>query len=390
MKILILHQYFKTPESGGAIRSYYLAKALAERGHRVVVITSFNGEKDKVEMTEGIEVHYLSIPYDNRFRFSQRVRAFRRFMFSASRLAGKFADFDHCYAISVPLTIGLIARWIKFRHKVPYFFEVGDLWPEAPIQLGFIQNYFLKQILYGLEKSIYRNAESIVALSPAIQAIIEKKVPEKKVHMIPNMADDDFYKREQKKPDLENEFGVRGKFVVSYIGALGLANGLDYLLECANASRKSDLPIHFIVCGDGAVAEDLKFNSGRLNLQNISFLDFANRDRVKDIMNVTDAVFVCYKNVPILETGSPNKFFDGLASGKLIVINFRGWIKKEIEDNHCGIFADPQHPTDFVKKITPFLSDSKLLNEYQGAARDLGEKKYSKKKLSQAFSDLFS
>jgi glycosyltransferase involved in cell wall biosynthesis len=390
VKILILHQYFKTPESGGAIRSYYLAKALVERGHRVVVITSSGGEQYKIEMIEGIEVHYLPIAYDNRFKFSERIKAFRRFTVGASRLAGKFADFDRCYAISVPLTVGLIARWIKFKHRIPYFFEVGDLWPEAPIQLGFVRNYFIKQMLYGLEKSIYENAESIVALSPAIQSAIEKKVPGKKIHVLPNMADCDFYQKEPKKPELETRFGVNGRFVVSYIGALGVANGLDYLLECANASRKSELPVHFIICGDGAMLDDLKANSKRLNLKNISFLDFTNRNKVREVMNVSDAVFVCYKNVPILETGSPNKFFDGLAAGKLIVINFRGWIKKEIEDNQCGVFIDPQHPTDFVKKITPFLNDQKLLDKYQTSARELGERKYSRKKLSQVFSDLFS
>ncbi len=386
----MLHQYFKTPESGGAIRSYYLAKALVEHGHRVVVITSFNGEKYKTEIIDGIEVHYLPVAYDNRFTFNERTRAFRKYAISAAGLAGKFSDFDRSYAISVPLTVGLIARWVKFKYNIPYFFEVGDLWPEAPIQLGFVQNFFLKRILYSLEKSIYQDAESIVALSPMIQSAIEKKVPGKKVYMISNMADCEFFHPELKRPELENRFGVTGKFVVSYIGALGVANGLDYLLECANASRKSDIPVHFIVCGDGAMLDSLKVNAKRLGLQNISFIDFVNRDEVRDIMNISDAIFVCYKNVPVLETGSPNKFFDGLAAGKLIVINFQGWIKKEIEESRCGVFVDPKHPTDFVKKISPFLNDKKLLRQYQQAARELGERKYSRKKLSQVFTDLFS
>ena len=107
-------------------------------------------------------------------------------------------------------------------------------------------------------------------------------------------------------------------------------------------------------------------------------------------MNVTDASFTCYKPVPILETGSPNKFFDGLAGGKLIVVNFEGWIKEEIEHHRCGIFVDSRHPTDFVKKIAPFVSDTKLLNEYKAASRRLAEEKYSRKILSDAFSKLFA
>ena len=195
--------------------------------------------------------------------------------------------------------------------------------------------------------------------------------------MIPNMSDCDFFKPEKKNPDLETKFGVQGKFVVSYMGAVGVANGLDYFLECANASRKAELPVHFILCGDGAMLEGLQTTAKRLGLQNFSFIDFVNRDGVREIMNVTDASFICYKSVPILETGSPNKFFDGLAGGKLIVINFGGWIKEEIENQQCGIFVDPKDPTDFVKKIGLFVSDTKLLNEYKDAARRLAERKYS-------------
>jgi glycosyltransferase involved in cell wall biosynthesis len=130
-------------------------------------------------------------------------------------------------------------------------------------------------------------------------------------------------------------------------------------------------------------------NARQLGLSNLTFVGFQNREGVKELLNVTDASFISYKNVPILETGSPNKFFDGLAAGKLIIVNFGGWIKNEIEETHCGIFVDPTHPTDFVKKITPFLSDPIHLKNYQAAARQLGETKYSRKILSEKFSSLF-
>ncbi len=389
VKILILHQHFNTPEKGGAIRSYYLAKALVDRGMKVVVITAHNEKNYKKETTEGIEVHYLPVAYNNRFGFAARSWSFLMYVKGVTGLAGQFKDFNYCYAISVPLTVGLAAQWIKSRYKIPYIFEVGDLWPDAPIQMEFVNNYFFSEALYLLEKRIYNSAHSVVALSPAIQSAIEKKVPGKKVHLIPNMADCEFYKPERKDPTLEERFQVQNKFVVSYIGAVGVANGLDYFLECANASRKAELPIHFFICGDGALVERLKNNTKQLSLANLTFLDFRNRKGVQVLMNVTDASFICYKQVPILETGSPNKFFDGLAAGKLIIINFGGWIKKEIEENQCGFYANPQQPTDFVKKINPFLADRHLLTQYQNASRDLAEKKYSRSMLSEKFSTLF-
>jgi glycosyltransferase involved in cell wall biosynthesis len=389
VKVLLLHQHFKTPEKGGAIRSYYLAKALVESGVKVHVITAHNEKIFKRENREGIEVSYLSIDYDNRFGFFARSWAFLKYLWGVIRLSSQHKDADYCYAISVPLTVGLAAQWIKWRHKIPYLFEVGDLWPDAPVQMGFIRNYFFSSLLYQLEKSIYKSASSVVALSSSIQSAIERKVPGKKVHLLPNMADCNYFTPEKKVAALEEKYKVNEKFVISYVGAIGLANGLDYLLECANASRKAQLPIHFIICGYGALLDRLKGNVKQMGLVNLSFVDFVNRDGVKEILNITDAAFICYKPVPILETGSPNKFFDGLAAGKLIIINFGGWIRKEIEENVCGFYTNPHQPTDFVKKIEPFLGDKKILTEYQHAARQLAEKKYSREMLSKKFVSLF-
>lgn len=389
MNILILHQHFNTPYEGGAIRSYYLAKALVDAGIKVSVITGANVAHYEQKTIEGIEVHYLPVAYDNRFGFGARSMSFLKYVLKATRLVKKLGTFNFCYAISVPLTVGLAARWIKSRYKIPYYFEVGDLWPDAPIQLGFVRNYLFSQSLYALEKSIYRSAEAVVALSPSIQSAVQKKVPGKKVFVIPNMADTEYFTPEKKPLDLESKFGVNGKFVISYIGAVGFANGLDYLLECANVARKAQLPIHFFIVGDGALKERLKDNATKLGLANLTFLDFRNREGVREIFNITDAAFICYKSVPVLETGSPNKFFDGLAAGKLIIINFGGWIRKEIEENRCGIFVNPLQPLDFIAKIKPFLADQKQLQAYQESSRQLAERKYSRNILSKSFVELF-
>lgn len=389
MKVLLLHQHFNTPQKGGAIRSYYLAKALVDRGIAVSVVTAHNEGVYKTENLEGIEIHYLPVAYANNFGFYKRVYAFLFFVWKAVRLIREIPNISICYAISVPLTVGVAALWIKRKYGIPYIFEVGDLWPDAPIQMGFLENYFLIKFLYGLEKKIYNNAESVVALSSMIQAAIERKVKGKTIQIIPNMADTDYYRPEPKKHELLQKFGVEGKFVISYTGAIGVANGLDYFLDCARASQKAALPIHFLLCGEGAMLDGLKASAKRLALDNFSFIDFQNREGVREVINVSDATFVCYKNIPILETGSPNKYFDGLAAGKLIVTNFGGWIKKEIEELQLGISTNPQQPTDFVKKIIPFVSNTMVLSAAQHSARQLAERKYSRKLLSEKFSLIF-
>jgi len=385
VKVLILHQHFKIPQEGGGLRSYYLSKALTDIGMHPIVITAWSEKEYKTINHDGIEVHYLPIAYDNRFGFWERSVSFLRFAWRSTVLAGKFRDAKVCYAISVPLTVGLAAQMIKIRYKIPYVFEVGDLWPDAPIQMGFVRNYFFKKILYQVEKSIYQGAQSIVALSTMIESSIEKKIQDKKIHVIPNMADTEFYKYESKDPSLEKRFGVQGKFVVSYIGAVGLANGLDFFMECASRSQKADLSISFLLCGDGAMLDNLKQTAKQYNLKNFSFIPFQNRDGVREIMNVTDATFICYKPIPILETGSPNKYFDGLASGKLIMINFAGWIKEEIELQQCGVYIDPTNSEDFVQKVAPFLLFPDRLKQYQQAGRLLGETKYARHMLSKKY-----
>lgn len=383
MKVLILHQYFNTPATGGALRSYYLATALAQKGIETKVITTHNHPDRKTEFVDGVEVHYLPIPYDNRFGFFKRVSSFLKFVWSIVREADQFKDADVCYAISTPLTIGLAAIWIKNRYKVPYFFEVGDLWPEAPVQLRVIRNPILKSILYKLEKSTYQRAKAIVALSDAIKSDIQTKVNGKNVHVIPNMADTDFYKPEAKRSDLEEKFGVQGKFVISYIGTMGLANGLEFAVDCAGLAQKQNNKLHFILCGDGAMLTKLKQQAQQKSLENLSFIPAQSRDGVRDVLNVTDAVLVSYKPLPVLETGSPNKYFDGLAAGKLMIVNVGGWMKSEIERNQCGFSVS--NPLEFLKQMEPFVNDKDQLKKIQKASRKLAEETYSRKSLSNQF-----
>ncbi|HMG89704.1 MAG TPA: glycosyltransferase family 4 protein [Chryseolinea sp.] len=390
MKVLILHQHFNIPQEGGALRSYYLAKALVDHGFQPIVITGRSRPPAKSVLLEGIDIHYLPVAYDNKFGFWKRAVSFFQYVWLSTRLAGSFKDVKVCYAISAPLTVGIAASCIKFFDRIPFIFEVGDLWPEAPIQMGFVRSHVLKWLLYEMERFIYSDAKSIVALSEKIKEGIEKRAKNKIIHVIPNMADTEFYHPELKQPLLESRFSTEGKFVVSYVGAIGLANGLDFFMECARASQRATQPIHFLLCGEGAMVESLKRVAQQYQLQNFSIIPFQDRKGVKEIMNVTDAAFICYKPLPILETGSPNKYFDALASGKLILLNFGGWIKEEVEKERCGCYINARQPSEFVGTIQPFIDSKQLLKEYQQASRRLAEEKYTRSMLSNKFAEIFT
>ena len=359
-----------------------------DHGYQVTVLTGHTG-RYQVENIEGIDVHWLPVSYDNTFGFLTRSFSFLNYVWQVLRRSSLYKNADVCYAISVPLTVGIAAMRIKRKYGIPFIFEVGDLWPDAPIEMGFIKNSIFKNRLYKLERRIYREASAVVGLSPAINRKIKQRTSAKKIYLIPNMSDTCFFQPVRKNDEVVRRFKVQHKFVVSYIGAVGLANGLDYFLACARESQQALLPVHFFLCGEGAALPGLKEKALLMELDNLTFIPFQNRDGVAEIMHITDAAFVCYAPVAILETGSPNKYFDGLAAGKLILVNFGGWIRAEIEEQQCGIYIDPSKPADFVTAITPFLKSKTVLEQYQQAARQLAESRYSRKQLGDRFVAMF-
>ncbi|MFK7952364.1 MAG: glycosyltransferase family 4 protein [Ekhidna sp.] len=371
MKILYIHQYFKTPDEGGSIRSYYLAKGLVDAGHEVTMVTA-NNDDEKIITIDGIKVHYLPVPYDNKFGFIRRIWSFYQFVRLAKKKAKSLGRHDLSYIMTTPLTTGFIGTSLKKELNLPYYFEVGDLWPEAPIQMGVINNRLLKKWLYSLEKRFYFEAEKVIALSPSIRNYIEKVSPNTKVYVIPNMADCSFFEPQKSIGD----FSDTNKFQVTYCGALGKANQLEYLIDAAKESSKQALPVHFNIIGYGSEMKRLEKASKRLT--NISFHSHSSKQTVKDLLDHSDAVYVSFKDVEVLGTGSPNKFFDSLAAGKLTIINFNGWIRNLVSRNKCGFYHDPNSPEEFVKKLKVFLNSPELLFKYQRNGRKLAELYYDK------------
>lgn len=371
MKILYVHQYFKTPAEGGSIRSYYLAKGLVDAGHEVTMITAHNSAYE-VKKVEGIEVHYLPVSYDNSFGFVQRIWAFWQFVKLAKREAKNLSKHDLAYVMTTPLSTGFIATYLKAELDLPYYFEVGDLWPEAPVQMGVIRNKWIKKWLYSIEKKFYFEAEKVIALSPAIRNYIEKVSPNTKVYVIPNMADCSFFEAEYSVGD----FSLHNQFQITYCGAIGKANHLEFFLNAAKQSVEEQLPVQFNIIGYGSELKRLRTSAKRL--KNVSFYPHSSKQCVKNLLNKSDAVYVSFKDVKVLGTGSPNKLFDSFAAGKLTIINFDGWIKNLISKNKCGFHHNPYSTNEFVRKLKVFLDSPELLTKYQRNARKLAELYYDK------------
>lgn len=375
MIVHLYHQYFRHPEEGGAVRSFYLARHLLETGHEVVVFTAHNTESGQKRI-HGIPIEYLPLTYENQFGFGKRIRSFLKFAYRAIKRSKQYPKPDLNYVITTPLTTGIIALWLKRTRKIPYAFEVGDLWPEVPIQMGVIKNRLLQQGLYAFERRIYKKAKHLIGLSPPIKDYIEYACDFKvNAISIPNMSDCEAF-----QPHFREEaVSALHPFQISYIGTFGLANQLETLLEFARLCEQEKLPVRFNLMGEGGQESHLKELSQ--DLKSVAWMPFGSHQIVKSLLENSDAVYVSFQDIPMLGTGSPNKFFDGLAAGKLIIVNFEGWIKELILENECGLYHPPGDPKNLLDNLMAFIQSPSLLETYQENARTLAEERFEKNKL---------
>ncbi|WP_081413876.1 glycosyltransferase [Eisenibacter elegans] len=384
MRILYLHQYFKTYADGGATRSYYVAQEMVARGWEVVMITSHNKPRYEQRFIEGIEVHYLPIYYANHLGKWARIWAFARFMWQSFALAMRLPRFEHCWASSTPLSVGVTALLIKQFRGLAYSIELRDWWPEVPIQLGVINKRLWITLLKRVEKLLYQNAQNIITLSPEVtKALAQQGIPQEKLHFVPNMADIDFFASAYKPPRIFEKYNSENPLLVGYFGAMGPANGLKYYLkQIAYCQAQCGQQVRFFLVGEGKEKEALMALSKRLMLENVEFIPKSNKFEIREMMAQVQAIMVSFAPHPILQTTSPNKFFDGLAAGKLCIVNVEGWLQDLVEKYHCGIYINPLDEVALYQQLAPFLADTTLLIEAQRNALTLGKQVFSRKNLT--------
>ncbi len=372
MKILLLHQYFKTPLQGGGIRSYHITKALARAGHDVKVVTAHD-QAESIEHVKGTEVHYLQVPYANHFSLVRRLFAFWSYYIKALKRIDELDRADLVYAISTPLSVGWLGKKVSEKWRVKLVFEVGDLWPEVPIQMGVVKNPLLLKWLYKAEKSIYESANNIIALSPDIADYIKKKT-ERPVTVVPNMSDIDFFEH--------TKSNVQDPFVIGYLGTIGVANHLEYLLDVAQSAEEQEMSVQFLIMGEGGRLPAIQEQIKKRGLKSIAVKKKSDMKGVRDAINSCQAIFLSFQDISILHSGSPNKLFDGLAAGKIIISNLTGWTKKIIEESETGICYRPDEPEDACQRIRQLLDNPDMVYQMQENARKLAEEHYSVEKLT--------
>ena len=375
--ILYLHQYFRTPAMGWSQRSWHIAKHWAAQGHKVSVVSARNGNALAYETIEGIEIIWLPIAYSNKMSKWRRMLAFIKFVAYGIHYAAavhKREKADFAYVTSTPLTIGLVALWMKARQKVPFIFEVRDLWPDAPVQMGAVKGRLYKNMLYWLEAKLYTSAQAIVALSPAMASNIAAKAEGKEILMLPNFADVETFRvlRRRENPT--------DKVHIVYTGTFGLANDIEgMLLFFKYLQMRSKYSVIFTLVGEGAFFEKAEGLIYSLQIANITIRKQAPTAAIAQLLGTAHWAYVGFGPEPILETNSPNKLFDALAAGVPILLNMKGWLREAIQEGGAGmIVLKPMMDAD------TFANDFDIANQawvsYSLGASQLAMDKFELKK----------
>ena len=355
------------------------------------MLTSSSKIESKIKRVtiDGIDVIYLKVPYSQYMTIFQRLKSFVNFMFQSTRLALKQKNIDLLIATSTPLTVGFPALVVKKLKKTPFLFEVRDLWPEVPIQMGGLNNKFIIKIALWFEKTIYKNAEHVVALSPGmLDGVVKRDIAPEKVSMIPNMSKIDVFGSREKNLQFIERLGLKkDSFKVVYFGAMGIANGMDYIIDGIKKLKDNE-DIEFVFMGGGSTEPILKEKCIGLGIENAHFLGGFGLEELSEIVNLCDVSLVTFADLPILATNSPNKLFDSLSAGKPIIVNSPGWTKDLVKDYECGLFVDPKKPEELTNAILSLKADPEKCLKMGLNSRKLAENKFDKSILCKEFANV--
>ena len=378
MRILLLHQYFLEDDDAGGSRWNELSRLWTEAGHEVTVLAGmvhYMGKRPThykgkyfypTHNKDGVRVIRCHVSDSYNSNFLGRLWAYFSFTFSSTWAGIRYAraDYDLIVVTSPPLFVGITAVILSALKRIPFVFEIRDLWPESAIDTGVLRSGLLIRLAYWFESYVYRKAALINVLTPAFRRVLiaQKNVPPSKIIEIPNAAD--FALSETLLHDFDaeafrREVGFEEYFVITYVGAHGVANQLEQLLEAA--ARLQDTPVLFVLIGDGMRKPALVAQAQALGLTNVRFLDPVPKKEVFRYILASDMGASVLKNVETFKTVYSNKTFDYFSCKKPVLMAIDGVSRELVEAAEAGFYVTPEDATGWEVKVRFCIQHPELL-----------------------------
>ncbi|KAA9331580.1 glycosyltransferase family 4 protein [Hymenobacter busanensis] len=362
MHIAVFSQYHTNPDCPATSRHYALLRHIAQH-HRVTLISTNTWEAQRLTqqfpwLPEGVELRAADIGYRNDMGIAARGFSFVRYAAYAYQQGLRIDKPDVIWGISTPLTAAWVAAQVAKRRRVPWVFEVQDLWPTFPIEMGAVRNALAQRQLYAAERRLYEQAQHVVTLSPDMSRYVTGLgIPADKVSTVLNGTDLDLaaYATPEAAAALREQQGLQGRPVVLYAGTFGRANDIPTLVQAAEQLHRLVPEAVWLFMGHGYYEPLLREAAGRCPA--IRLVPPQPRHAVFTWLAAADVSVASFINLPVLDANSPAKFYDSLAVGTPVVVTNRGWTKQWVGQYRCGWFAPAENAAELAATLASVLRD---------------------------------
>lgn len=404
MKILLITMYFAPDSGANANIITELADGLAEKGHQITVVCAFphytQNRIDEAYRGKLVQHHqrgtisvystYIYVPQNKTSLFG-RLLNYVSFNFF-STLVGLWAGrFDVILTPSPPLTIGLTAWVISRLKRIPYIYNVQDIYPDIAIRLGVLKNKTAIRGFRWIEDFVYRGASRITVLSDGFRDnLLQKFVPAAKLEIIPNFVNTDFMQPLPRQNTFSKQHQLDDKFVVMYAGNIGLSQGLETLLAAADQLR--DLPdLRILIVGNGAAKGDLVDKATSMNLSNVVFLPFQPVDEIPVMYASADVSLVIIRHGISFES-VPSKTYTIMASARPIIasVDNESEVWTMLNKAECGLCVTPEAPAQLAKAIRELHANRDRAEQMGKNGRAYVVEHHSKHRIVELYDQLFS
>lgn len=372
MKILYVSQYFPPEMGAPSARAAELSRHWAAAGHDVTVLTGFPNHptgvvppeyRDKFrrliahEQTDGVNVvRTWLLPFPNRKAY-ERMLNYSSFCASAATTGLFLSRPDVVIASSPQMLVAVSGWWLAQWKRVPFVFEVRDLWPESLAAVGMSDgNSLLHRSLARIAGFLYRHADRIVVVAPAFEDYLVEhwRVPREKISVIENGVETELFAPEPFSAEaaaLRKELDAEGKFVVSYIGTMGMAHGLETIIAAAVQLQTTNPEIVFLMLGEGAEKEHIVALAQQRGLNNLRFVDQQPRERIPAYISASDVCLVPLKKTDLFKTVIPTKMLEFMSCARPVILGVDGQARAILEEARGGLVIEPENSDALVSAI---------------------------------------